>query len=597
MSSEVPRFYEFGPFRLDTTEHLLLRAGKVVPLTPKAFQTLLMLVQNHGRIVEKDEMLKSIWPETFVEEATLAQNVFTLRKALGGGEEEQYIQTIPKRGYRFVASITRVMDESAGAPADQVREVTHSVRRGGTIARDRAICSLAVLPMINATADPKAEYLSDGITERIVNNLSLLPNLHIKACSTVQRYKGRELDPQEAGRELAVDSVLVGRILEYGEDMLIRMELVDVTNGWQLWGEEYSQKLSDLHNFHGLVARDISEKLRLKLTGADWRRLFKPRIERADAYHFYLEGRHFLNRRTREGYRKAIDCFEQAIEIDSSFALAHSGLADSYIQYDFYGLTAPWDTLPKARAAAVRAVELDNELPEAHTSLAAIKLVYDHDALGAEREFKLAIRLNPKYSRAHDGYSHCLLEMGQIGASLAECKLALELEPFDLEINQHLGWHYLSARQYNLAIEQLQKTVAMGADFYRARILLGIAYVQRRLFSQAIAEFLQAALIEKTPVLSGFLGHAYALAGEKEALKILDDLLEESKHSYVPPYSIALIYTGLGKQDEALEWLQKAFVEHSHWRGWLHLTPELDSLRADPRFTELVERRFKGAPY
>ncbi len=252
------------------------------------------------------------------------------------------------------------------------------------------------MPLINASSDPNAEYLSDGITESIVNSLSLLPEIQIKACSTVLHYKGREIDPQEAGRELAVDLVLIGRLLQFGESLLIRMELVDVPNGWQLWGEEYSQKLSDIHNFQGMVARDISEKLRLKLTGEDWQRLLKPRAQKAEAYQFYLKGRYYLNKRTKEGYEKAIDCFEQAIEIDSSFALAYSGLADSYILFDFYGLTAPWETIPKARAAAVRAVELDNELVEGHTSLAAIKLVYDRDLVGAEREYKRALRLNPE---------------------------------------------------------------------------------------------------------------------------------------------------------------------------------------------------------
>jgi DNA-binding winged helix-turn-helix (wHTH) protein/tetratricopeptide (TPR) repeat protein len=590
MSSNAPRFYDFGPFRLDLTERLLLRDDKVVALSPKAFDTLLVLVRNSRRIVEKDELLKSVWPGTFVEEATLAQNIHTVRQALGGNEGEQYIQTVPKRGYRFVAKVTEVKDERPSVPTDQLGTVR-------AIARDRVVSSLAVLPLINTSADPAGEYLSDGITEGIVNSLSLLPELQIKACSTVTSYKGREIDPQEVGRELGVDSVLIGRLVQFGENLMIRMELVDVTNGWQIWGEEYNQPLSDIPNLQGTIARDISEKLRLKLTGEDWQRLLKPRAQKAGAYQFYLKGRYYLNLRTKEGYKKARDYFEEAIEIDSSFALAYSGLADSYILFDFYGLTAPWETIPKARAAAVRAVELDNELVEGHTSLAAIKLVYDRDLVGAEREYKRAIRLNPKYSRAHDGYAHCLIEMGRVEESLAECQLALELEPLDLEINQHLGWCYLLAHEPDRAIEQLHTTLALGPEFYRARILLGIAYGQKKEFSHAISQFLQASLIEKTPVLSGFLGYAYAMAGGKEALEILHDLLEESKQNYVPPYSIALIYTGLGNQDEALEWLQKAFVEHSHWRGWLTLIPELDSLRSDPRFTELLQRRFKESPY
>lgn len=597
MSSVAPHFYDFGPFRLDLTERLLLRADKAVALTPKAFDTLAMLVRNRGRIIEKDELLKSVWPETFVGEATLAQNIFTLRKALGGSEGEQYIQTIPKRGYRFVASVTEVIRETADPSIDQFG-AEHNLQAGEPSTHDRVIRSLAVLPLINARTDQDAEYISDGITESIINSLSLLPDLQVKACSTVLQYKGREVDPQEAGRELSVDAVLIGRVLELDENVLIRMELVDVTNGWQLWGEEYNEKLSVIQKFHGTVAKDISEKLRLKLTSEEQQRIFKPRTQNAEAYQFYLKGRFSLNTRTNQGYKQAIDCFEQAIEIDPTFALAQSGLADSYILFDFYGLKSPWETIPKARSAAARAVELDNDLAEAHTSLAAIKLVYDRDLVGAEREFKRAIRLNPKYSRAHDGYAHCLIEMGQIEASLAECKIALELEPLDLEINQHLGWYYLFTHQTDRAIEQLRKTLALGPNFYRARILLGIAYGQKKEFSQAIVEFLQANLIEKTPVLSGFLGYAYAMGQrKKEAQEILHNLLESSKQDYVPPYSIALIYTGLGQQAEALEWLEKAFVEHSHWRGWLGLTPELDSLRSDPRFTELLRRRFKKAQY
>lgn len=595
MSRNTLRFYDFGPFRLDLTEHILLLAGKPVALSPKAFDTLLVLVRNSGRIVEKDELLKSVWPGTFVEEATLAQNIFTVRQALGGSEGQQYIQTVPKRGYRFVARVTEAGDESANVASDQFETFTDSLRHGGT--PERAISSLAVLPLINSSADPGAEYLSDGITESIVNSLSLLPDLQIKACSTVVHYKGREIDPQQAGRELGVDSVLIGRLLQFGENLLIRMELVDVTNGWQLWGEEYSQPLSNIQNFQAEVAKDISEKLRLKLTSEDWQRLLKPRVQKAEAYQVYLKGRYFLNMRTKEGYQKAIASFEQAIEVDPNFALAYSGLADSYLLFDFYGLTAPWETTVKARAAAVRAVELDNDLVEGHTSLAAVKLVYDRDLVGAEREFKRAIRLNPKYSRAHDGYAHCLIEMGRIDESLAECELALTLEPLDLEINQHLGWCYLLAHEPDRAIEQLHKTLALGPEFYRARILLGIAYGQKKEFSHAISQFLRASLIEKTPVLSGFLGYTYAMTGGKEAEQILHDLLEESKQNYVPPYCIALVYTGLGRKNEALEWLQKAFVEHSHWRGWLSLTPELDSLRSDPRFTELLQHRFKEAQY
>jgi TolB-like protein/Tfp pilus assembly protein PilF len=553
-----------------------------------------MLVQNSGRIVQKEDLLKEVWPDTYVEEATLAQNIFTLRKLLGGTKDGHYIQTIPKRGYRFVARIAEVKEPDAGIQVGQPHPALESVPPAETTANERSPNSLAVLPLLNPINDPNAEYFSDGIVEGIVNALSRLPDVHVKACSTVLRYKGREVDPQETGRELGVKAVLVGRIVQFDHTIATRMELVDVATGWQIWGKEYRNNVSEIHKIEGDIVKDISQNLVRKLTGKETERLFKPRTEYAGAYQIYLKGRYFLSKRRKERYKTAIECFEHAIDLDPNFALAYSGLADSYIQFDFYGVTPPWETIPIARAAAVKAVELDDELAEAHTSMAAVRLVFDRDLEGAERQFKRAIRLNPKYARAHLGYSNCLMEMERVDEALAECKLALELEPLDLEINQYLGSHYLFAHQFDKAIEQLQKTVELGPNFYRARVLLGIAYGQEGLYSQAIEEFLAAKLLEQTPPLFGVLGYAYAMAGKKEeAEETLHDLLEQAKHTYVPPYSIALIYTGLGRKDEAFEWLEKAFIEHGHWRGWLQLTPELDSLRSDPRFTELIRRSFK----
>ena len=594
MTNRASWFFVFDQFRVDVVQQQLLRDGIAIPLTPKAYATLLALIQNRGLILSKDYLLKTVWPDTFVEEATLAQNIFTLRKALGGSEGDQYIQTISKRGYRFVANVTEFTDEGpvvadaeAELPADVVLEPETPIVGGG-----RAITSLAVLPLINASDVADAEHFSDGIMESIVNTLSLVPELRIKACSTVVHYKGRKLGPQDVGRELAVDSVLTGRLIRVGPNLLIRMELVDVMHGWQLWGEEYSQQLSNIHEFQRQVANDIAEKLRLKLTGEEWQRLINPRVQKAEANQYYLKGRYFLNQRTKHGLQVAIDCFEQAIEIDPTFALAYSGLADCYLNVDFYGLSTPWEVIPKARAAAVKALDLDHQLSEAHTSMGLVKLVCNRDLPGAEREFKQAIRLNPKYARALNAYAQCLREMGQIEKSLAQIKLALELDPFDLEFNKHLGWHYLRERQFDRSIEQLHRTLLMEPDYYRARILLGIAYGRKKLFSQAIEEFLRAERIEKTSVLSGFLGYAYAMAGKKEAENILEELLKASKHKYVPLYSIAIIYTGLGKQDEALDWIQKAVIEHSRWRGWLYPTAELDSLRSHPRFIEIVGDRF-----
>jgi DNA-binding winged helix-turn-helix (wHTH) protein/tetratricopeptide (TPR) repeat protein len=590
--SADPRFYDFGPYRLDMLDHVLLRGNNPVALTPKAFDTLVVLVRNSGRVVEKGELLKAVWPETFVEEATLAQNIFTLRRALETDDSAEYIRTIPKRGYRFMLPVTQVPEQSATESQEQAEEQPAQSRIGKAAESEILIRSLAVLPLENATADPTAEYLTDGITESLVNSLSWLPDLKIKACGSVHAYKGRRLAPQNLVYELGVDAVLVGKILQFGEIVFVRMELID-GQGWQLWGKEYREKFSNLYKFQDRMAKHISDALRLKLTSDVQRRLFKPRAHSAEAYQHYLKGRYFLNMRTKEGYEKAIDLFEQAIEVDPNFALAYSGLADSYIRFDFYGMKPPWETVPKARSAATRAVELNNELAEAHTSRAVVRLVYDRDLVGAERGFKRAIRLNPKYARAHDGYAQCLIEMHRTNEAFAESAQALDLEPLDPEINQHLGWHYLSAHEYDTAIEQLKRTLALSPNFYRARLLLGIAYGQNKQFQQAIIEFRRAQELEKTSVLSAFLAYAYAMIGNDEALKILEELLERAKTRYVPPYCFALIYTGLGREDEAIDWLQMAFVEQSHWRGWLNITPEFDRLLAHPRFTELLQQRLR----
>src|SRR5688572_21748101 len=321
MSGHVTRFYDFGPFRIDASQHLLLRYGIEIPLTPKAFDTLLLLVRNNGKIVEKDELLRAIWPNAFVEEATLAQNIFTIRKALGGSEGDQYIQTIPKRGYRFVASVAEVKVESADVRLDDpgTPSLTRVDERD-----DRAspIYSIAVLPLINQSANLNVEHLSDCVTESLTNSLALISQLHVKACSTGQRYKGSETDLQQAGHELGVSALLTGRLLQVNDNVIVRMELVDTANGWQLWGQEYTQKLSDIHKLQEDITRDFSENLRLKLTGEAWKQLAKSRSENAEAYQFYLKGRSLLKRRTKEGYKQAIDYFEQAIEIDPSLSLA-----------------------------------------------------------------------------------------------------------------------------------------------------------------------------------------------------------------------------------------------------------------------------------
>ncbi len=585
-------FYEFGPFYLDPVRRLLLRAGHPIQLPPKVFETLLVLVQRSGQIVEKDEFMKIIWSDAFVEESNLSQNVFTLRKILGNNSEgRQYIETVPKRGYRFVSTVREVQEQTLKPGAEPHASAHATPGVGKTAGRSKNIYSLAVLPMLNMSGDVKLEYLGDGMTESIVNSLSQISSLRVMACSTMSCYKNQEVHPQEVGRALDVQVVAFGKILSIDDIVTIRMELVDVTNGWQIWGEQYDSKLSDILHIQKEIVQNITDNVRQKLATKEQERVFKVHTDSTEAYQLYLKGRYFLNKRTEKSYQQAIESFQQAINIDSKYALAYSGLADSYILFDFYGLRSPWQTVPIARTAAAIAIKLDAMLAEAHTSIARIKLIYDRDFEGAEREFKEAIELKPKYAEAYNGYSHCLLELGRIEESFAAIKAAMEFAPLDLDINMYLGWHYLYAGRYEDAINQFRKTLELDPNFYRARLLLGMAYGQNGQVPTAIAEYKKAALLEDTPISSGFLGQAFALMGEREAaLSLLAGMLEQAKRTYVPPFAIALIYTGLGQRDAAFEWLEKAFIEHTQWQAWLKIIPEFDTLRSDPRLSDLLLR-------
>ncbi len=587
--------YEFGPFRLEVAEHKLLHGTEPVALTAKAFETLVVLVQNSERLVEKGELIKRVWPDIFVDENTLTQNIFTVRKALGVYDSSrQYIETVPRRGYRFLVRAREVSQQSLIA-AEQKQTDRHGLASGGLAGvPDQSSISLGVLPLVNVSADPNIDYLCEGITDSLINNLSQLPQLRVVSRSIVFRYQGSEIDPREVGKELGVKAVLLGRVQMIGDNLAVRTELVDVAGGWQIWGGQYNRKLSDIFEVQEDIAQQIFEKLQLKLIGAEQRpQLFTRHTENIEAYQLYLKGRYYWNKRNGEGYRIALDCFKQAIETDPRYALAYTGLADAYaLQASaFYGLEMPRKIIPKAKAAVLKALELNDRLAEAHTSLAYIRLSYDWDLRGAEESFKRAIELKPNYAYAHHWYAHYLMAVGRFDESLSSCKRALELEPFDPILNLHIGWYYLYAREYDNAIDQLREVVELTPDFYPAHFLLGMAYAKQERFQEALAEFQTAELIEDCPPLLGFVGYAHALAGERDkALQVLNMLTEKSKHRYVPPYCWAVIYIALQDADKAFEYLNKAYEDRSEWMIWLNINPELDSLRADPRFADLQRR-------
>ncbi len=452
--------------------------------------------------------------------------------------------------------------------------------------------SIAVLPFVNQNHDPETEYRSDGLTECIINDLAQLPALRVIARSSVFRYKGKELDPLLAGKELGVRAVLTGRILQRGERLSISVELTDVEENKQLWGKQYEQNVADLLAMQRNIAKDISAHLRLKLSGADQSRMTKHYTENSAAYQLYLKGRFYWNERTGEALKKSIECFNKAIELDPGDGLSYAGLADAYVLMPNYSVGSPKEFYPKAKATARRALELDETLAEAHTSLAQALFAYDWNFAESNREFQRAIELNPNYATARHWYANSiLLAMGRFDEAIEEGKRARELDPLSLIINADLGADYFYARQYDNAIEQLRKTIEMDQNFYTAHYFLGMAYAMKGALPEAIAEYRRAQQLSDDPFVLAYLGHAFAASGKRgEALKTLDQLKAIAKRRYVPAYSFAILYAAIGDKDQAFQWLEKLYQDRAFDIAYLKVNPFFDALRSDSRITDLVQR-------
>jgi len=430
------------------------------------------------------------------------------------------------------------------------------------------------------------------LTESIINSLTRLPNLKVIARSSVFHYKGKETDPMAVGKELGVRAVLTGRIMQRGDSLKISVELVDVRDNKQLWGEQYERKVSDLLSVQREIAKEISSNLRLKLSGAEQTRVTKHYTENAEAYQLYLKGRYFWNKRTGEALKKSIEYFNQAIEKDPSYALAYAGLADAYVLLSPYSAGSPQESYPKAKAAAKRSLELDETLAEAHSSLAQALVLYDWNLPESNREFQRAIELNPNYATAHHWYGYGnLVTMERFDEAIAEMKRAQELDPLSLIINAEVGMPYFYARQYDKAIEQFRKTLEMDQSFYYTHIFLGMAHEMKGSFQEAIAEYQKAKQLNDDPFVLALLGHAYAVSGKRdEALRTLDQLKEIAKQRYVGAYGFAIVHAGLGDKDQAFQWLERGYQDRALEMTRLKVDPFLDNLRSDPRFADLVRR-------
>jgi TolB-like protein/Tfp pilus assembly protein PilF len=589
MKEESEQSYTFGTFLLDPIERSLTRSGKNVPLTQKAFETLLMLVRHSGHVVKKEELMKAIWADTFVEESNLAQNIFKLRKVLReGGRRRRYIETVPRLGYRFIASVRELPD--TGAEGESRRLTVDRRREPRT--ENNIINSIAVLPFANNNNDPTLEYLSDGIAESIINNLSRLPRLRVMARSTTFRYRGPEVDAWKVGRRLNVGAVLMGRVCKFGKNIVTGAELVDVTDGSQVWGEKYQHPFSNILAAQEEIAREVSQKLRLKLSHEEERLLAKRHTNSPEAYRLYLKGRFFLNKRTGEGLKKSVEYFRRAIETDDRYVLAYAGLADSFFVHGAYKILPPNEAYPMAKEAVLTALKLDDTLAEAHTSLAHISMIYEWDWAAAEKEYRRAVELNPNCAASHHWYSIYLRVRGQFEESLAEIETALRLEPVSLTINSGLGAHFYFARRPDRAIAQFSKTIELDVNFPYAHFMLGLAHGQKGKYEKAITELRKAIRLlgNNSEVLSR-LGYLYASAKRRSAARmILQKLKELRKRRYVAAYDVAVVYAALGEKERAFAWLQTAFAEHDEGLCQLGIDSTIDSLRSDPRFTDLLYR-------
>lgn len=466
------------------------------------------------------------------------------------------------------------------------------------LTRQGPIDSIAVLPFENIHADPNTEYLSDGITERIISKLAQLPQLNkVIARSSVFSYKGQRIDPQQIGQELKVDAVLVSRMSRYGEELTISVELIRVRDSSRIWGQQYTRNISEIFSVQDEITNSITDNLRLSLTGEEMERMTRRYTDNSEAFVAYSKGRFFWNKRTEEDLWRAIDYFEQALREDPNYALAHTGLSQSYLLLPEYGTYPPREAYPKVRKNALRALEIDDLLAEAHVSLAQVKWRYDFDLEGALSEYRRAIELDPNYATAHHWYAYDLMCMGRHEEAIREIRRAHELDPLSLVINKNLGQVLYRAQRYGEAIAALNKTLEMDPSFSYVHFHLGSIYLQNQRYEDALSEF----QIEREmargwrSLVEGWIGITYAEMGEIEkAQEVLDELLRRSQEMYIPSTLLGILYFSLGENDKGFQMLNEAHQEYDSWLRLLKVEPIFDKIRSDPRYEEvLLKRGFK----
>ncbi|MBD0372692.1 MAG: winged helix-turn-helix domain-containing protein [Pyrinomonadaceae bacterium] len=576
------RVYSFGPFRLDAAARKLFRDGTAVPLTAKLFDILLLLVEKSGQLVTKEELMRKIWPGLFVEANNLTVSMSALRRALGesrGGRE--YIETVPKRGYRFVGRVEGEVEETGKSFLREQRL---------TSGPGDAVSSLAVLPFMNLEADKNLNYFVDGITETIINSLSRLSQLRVMARSSVFRFRLRDVEPKEAGAELGVEAVLVGGVQKVQGLLIIGTELVKVLDGSQLWGERYERKPSDIFSVQREITEEITKSLRLKLTSEQKLRLANYHTNNIEAYNLYLHGRYFWNKRTEKGIRKGIHYFEEAIKVDESYAPAHVGLAACYLSLTSWNIMPGKETFPIARKAATRALELDDSFAEAYAVLGILDL-YSLNWQDAKREFEQALALDPNSAQVYFWYSTFWMMMGRTDEAMAAVKRSQLIDPLSPLVCTQIARILLQSRQYKAAIEYCHQAMELDENFPWAHGIIGLIHSEKGAYEEAIDEFKKCIAMTDDTETQGLLGYVYARLGRvDEALALLEKLERQSRERYVPTFAPLFIYIGLKEKEKAFELLERMYEERSYVLASLKVFHVFDYLREDPRFSYLLRR-------
>jgi DNA-binding winged helix-turn-helix (wHTH) protein/TolB-like protein/Flp pilus assembly protein TadD len=644
LANGTRRFYEFGPFRLDANRHRLLRDGEVVPLSPKAIETLILLVQNPGKLLERETLMDALWPGVIVEDANLTVAVSQLRKAINeNGDLGEFIQTIPRVGYRFVAEVRTVEERSApispmsdGAPQ---RDVVLDNGNGAfsqpkeplpnqsqrLVASDRhrqipwpriamaaasiltlivigwlffspgqpklptssaQVKTMAILPFKVVSTDSADEYLGIGLADTLITQIDRIPQILVRPTSSSKYAETHALDPLAAGRRLGVEAVLDGTVQHEAGNIRVTVQLLRVGDGAVLWSGKFDEKFTGVFALQDSISQDVAAALAWNLSAAERKLLTKHQTDNPEAHRAYLKGRYLWNKRTGPDLEQAIKYFQEAIDLDPTYGLAYSSLADCYAVLSYY-TNHPFDeTFPRAKALAEKALEIDSDLAEPHATLGLVQSYY-WDWARAEIEFRRALELNPDYATAHHWYSWCLMNLGRRDESVREMKRALELDPVSIDINTDLGAALTDAYRPDEGIKYFNAALEMDPNFIEAHWGLGLAYLQKGEFNQSIAELEKARELshDRQDVFLSGLGNAYARAGNTaKAMGILAQL----EGLNVSPYYLAEVYVGLGEKEKALAALEAAAQARSSWIAAVKADPSWDPLRNEPRFQKIL---------